>query len=84
MFGDINLVRDMKIKLAMLVQVLAILGALFFAPQAWAVIVCSSAQLKNPDLKTYCDAQQALIDQQRIKNKALLDALRKKTAKSPN
>jgi len=78
----------MKIKLAMLVQVLAILGALFFAPQTWAVIPCSSAQLEqaktDPALKAQCDALQIMIDNQKIANQAKLDALRNLPAKSPN
>ena len=58
--------------------------AILFAPQAGAVIACTSAQLADPAMKTYCDAQQALIDAQKLRNQALLDALKNKTPPSPH
>ncbi len=54
----------MKIILWRLVPILLVLGGLVFAPQAWAVIACSSAQLKNPALAASCAAKQATINQQ--------------------
>ena len=65
-----------------------LVSALLFAPPASAVIACTTAQLEaaktNPQLMAYCVQQQALIDAQKVKNVAILQALAKKNPPSPH
>jgi hypothetical protein len=79
----------MKRKINRLYLTLLMLApAILFSTQAGAVIACTSAQLiaaqTDLALKAYCDQQQALIDAQKLKGQALLDALKKKKPASPH